>query len=502
MVSWKLTIEDDEGQKALMPLVGNEYSLGRDSQNAVHLPERNISRKHATLKLNGDARWHLVDHDSYNGVYVNGQRVAGEAPLSHADLIQLGDYRISLHAEGDSTTKMDTIPPAPAVRPDRFVVLVGPNPGVEFPLDGGGEMAIGRAEECSISINHPSVSRVHARLQKLPNGRYEVIDQGSANGLRVNGVDLARKVLESTDLLELGDVKMRFLERGQLIRPGAADVSQQLPATSSAELSGSGPLSNAPGAYSGDVGAPSGGGIATKVVIGLVLAGAALGAVLALRPKDPVPADVKPATSIATPVPADDPGAALLADAQKAGDAADYPLMLQKLGELSQSFRDSKRAEVSKLYDKWAETSIEKAKLRKDKEEARALLGPVAKSEGVSIDLRNAANEALKKLPGVAIATPGTATTNAPEPPPAHPRGDPPPDKTSKTAKPPGESGAAPGDVVTEDGRKKEKARLDSRVGSGKASVGEIRMLKALCQSDGDKACVGRANAALQKGAE
>ena len=64
MVSWKLTIEDDEGQKALMPLVGNEYTLGRDSQNAVHLPERNISRKHATLKLNGEARWHLVDHDS------------------------------------------------------------------------------------------------------------------------------------------------------------------------------------------------------------------------------------------------------------------------------------------------------------------------------------------------------------------------------------------------------------------------------------------------------
>jgi ABC transport system ATP-binding/permease protein len=503
MVSWKLTIEDDQGQKALMPLVGDEYTLGRDSTNAVHLPERNISRRHATLKLTGEARWSLVDHDSYNGVYVNGQRVAGEATLSNADLIQLGDYRISLQAEGDASTKIATIPPAAAVRPDRLVVLVGPNPGVEFPLDGGGEVAIGRAEECAVSINHPSVSRVHARIQKLANGRYEVIDQGSANGLRVNGVDLARKVLEAGDMIELGDVKLRFLERGQQLRPGAADVSQQLTVASSTspELSGSAHVSGAPGAYAGDVAAPSGGSIVTKVVIGVVVAAVAVGGLLALRPSDPAPTtgDPKaPPSAAPSASVADDPAAKTLAEAQAAADANDFTTMLAKLDELPPAFKDSKRVETSKLYAKWAEATIAKAKATKDPAEAKTLLGSVAQSDYAPLDQRNSARDALAKLP--ADKTAATATTRS-DPPPATTKSDPAPAKTtSKTASGDGTIGAD--DVLSEEKRKRAKAGLEGRVASGKASTGEIRMLKALCQSDGDKACVARANAALAKGAE
>jgi ABC transport system ATP-binding/permease protein len=504
MVSWKLTIEDDQGQKALMPLVGDEYTLGRDTTNAVHLPERNISRRHATLKLLGDARWSLVDHDSYNGVYVNGQRVAGEATLSHADLIQLGDYRISLQAEGDASTKIATIPPAAAVRPDRLVVLVGPNPGVEFPLDGGTEVAIGRAEECAVSINHPSVSRVHARVQKLSNGRYEVIDQGSANGLRVNGVDLARKVLEAGDMIELGDVKLRFLERGQQLRPGAADVSQQLTVAggSSPDLPHS-PLSGAPGAYAGDVSAPSGGSIATKVIIGVVVAAVAVGGLLALRPSDPATTTGDPkAPPSATPSASavDDPAAKTLAEAQAAADASDYATMLAKLDELPPAFKDSKRVETSKLYAKWAEATIAKAKATKDTTEAKTLLGSVAQSDYAPLDLRNSAREALSKLP--ADKTAATATAAHSDPTPASTKSDPTPAKTaSKT--PSGDGGGiGVDDVLSEEKRKRAKAGLENKVASGKASTNEIRTLKALCQSDGDKACVARANAALAKGAE
>lgn len=504
MVSWKLTIEDDQGQKALMPLVGDEYTLGRDATNAVHLPERNISRRHATLKLLGDARWSLVDHDSYNGVYVNGQRVAGEATLSHADLIQLGDYRISLQAEGDASTKIATIPPAAAVRPDRLVVLVGPVPGVEFPLDAGPEVAIGRAEECAVSINHPSVSRVHARVQKLANGRYEVIDQGSANGLRVNGVDLARKVLEAGDMIELGDVKLRFLERGQQLRPGAADVSQQLTvAGSSPELSGSVHLSGAPGAYAGDVAAPSGGSIATKVVIGVVVAAVAVGALLALRPSDTptTNADPKaPPSAAPSASAAEDPAAKMLAEAQAAADAGDYTTMLAKLDQLPPAFKDSKRVETGKLYAKWAEATIAKAKATKDTAEARTLLGSVAQSDNAPLDLRNSAREALSKLPADKTApTATTATTTTTTATPATTKSDPTP---AKTAKPGSDANIGVDDVLSEEKRKRAKAGLESKVASGKASTTEIRTLKALCQSDGDKACVARANAALAKGAD
>jgi pSer/pThr/pTyr-binding forkhead associated (FHA) protein len=53
----------------------------------------------------------------------------------------------------------------------------------------------------------------------IDKGRYEVIDQSSANGIRINGVDLNRGLLEAGDALELGDVRLRFVGAGKIFRP-------------------------------------------------------------------------------------------------------------------------------------------------------------------------------------------------------------------------------------------------------------------------------------------
>ena len=39
---WKLTIEDDEGKRTPLPLMRDEYSIGRGEENTVRLTERNI----------------------------------------------------------------------------------------------------------------------------------------------------------------------------------------------------------------------------------------------------------------------------------------------------------------------------------------------------------------------------------------------------------------------------------------------------------------------------
>ena len=46
-----------------------------------------------------DSPFLLEDMNSYNGVYVNGLRVAQPQKLQHGDLIQIGDYRIVLQDE-------------------------------------------------------------------------------------------------------------------------------------------------------------------------------------------------------------------------------------------------------------------------------------------------------------------------------------------------------------------------------------------------------------------
>ncbi|HEX9620704.1 MAG TPA: FHA domain-containing protein, partial [Polyangiaceae bacterium] len=221
----KLSIEDDQSSKTEFALTRDEYSLGRADGNAVRLTERNISRHHAKLVRNG-AGWVIQDLSSYNGCFVNGERVRESAPLRDGDLLQLGDYRLALvdeaadSSDGDKDTwrRSNTL----VDQPDRLVMLVGPTPGSEFPLRPG--MLIGRGDECDISINHASVSRVHAELRGLGDGRFEIIDQNSANGVRLNGVELERALIDARDNIELGDVVLRFIPAGQIYRPGADEA--------------------------------------------------------------------------------------------------------------------------------------------------------------------------------------------------------------------------------------------------------------------------------------
>jgi DNA-binding winged helix-turn-helix (wHTH) protein len=48
---------------------------------------------------------------------------------------------------------------------------------------------LGRSESCAITVNLPTVSRIHARIE-MQHDRYMIFDEGSANGTFVNGIRL------------------------------------------------------------------------------------------------------------------------------------------------------------------------------------------------------------------------------------------------------------------------------------------------------------------------
>src|SRR5215468_3370358 len=219
----KLSIEDDQANQTVVDLSRDEYTIGRDVANTVRLTERNISRKHALLRKNG-AGWVVKDLTSYNGCFVNGGRVAGERGLKHGDLLQLGDYRLELIDEDaaarlDPESKTATIPgrPSQTIRelPNRLVMILGPAVGASFPLLDK-QLVIGRGEDCDLPINDTSVSRIHAEIHLLEGGKYEVLDRDSSNGVRVNGVELKRAILDAGDVVELGDVQLKFVPAGQV----------------------------------------------------------------------------------------------------------------------------------------------------------------------------------------------------------------------------------------------------------------------------------------------
>lgn len=375
---WKLSIEDDQANQTVVDLVRDEYSVGRDVDNTVRLTERNISRKHASLRRDASA-WIVKDLASYNGCFVNGVRVSGEHPLKHGDLLQLGDYRLeliddSIVARPDPESKTATLPgrPSQTIRelPNRLVMIFGPAVGASFPLLDK-RIVIGRGEDCDLPVNDTSVSRVHAEIHSIEGGQYEVLDRDSSNGVRVNGVELKRAILDAGDVVELGDVQLKFVPAGQVFHP------QEPPP--------GGPRRHSLEPGVGDH-VPANGGRTRAVAIIAVVAALGVIGVVAMRRGDDGPA--------AGSLPEVNPAAKALDEAKDLLSHGDIEGALRKSQEVPEDSNLRESTVFKEIQTKWADGVFEQASKESDRTRKRSLLDLIAKSPDVgSMQRKRAANE-------------------------------------------------------------------------------------------------------------
>ncbi len=477
---WKLTIEDDEQKQISLPLVHNEYAVGRDDSNEIRLTERNISRKHAVLKKNGDG-WVVRDLESYNGTYVNGGRVAGEQHVVHTDIVQLGDYRLEFHDEGklQPAVPEQTATPAalaPHHRPDRFVVVVGPQPGQEFYLDRE-HFSLGRSEEADISVNHSSVSRIHAELFAVGNGRYEIIDKGSANGIRINGQEVRRGFIEAGDALELGDVRLRFVGAGKTFRAGF-DRSQALPIVTAMELAGVKGPAKAP---------PPTSGILKMVGVGALLGVLGVGAAAAYVATRPP--KVQPSGS--PTVQAEDAGVALLEDAKALDSAGEVVKAHDKIGQIPEGSAALKDDAVAEIEGKWADKIFKEADDAGDDTQKRVeLLWKIATTPTVDETRRRKASALLKEVGVEVPEDPKELKPGAPMP-----TGfvRPVPRPTAST------SARAPGTPDREAIEKPKNKMQDLQARMPTLGKTDLLLLIGLCQQEGNMACAQAASKRLSE---
>jgi pSer/pThr/pTyr-binding forkhead associated (FHA) protein len=272
---FKLVIQDDEGKTTVVPLIRDEITIGRKEGNTIRLTERNVSRRHARI-LRSDNEVQIEDLGSYNGIRVNNARIAERVSLRISDQVQIGDYKLYLKAEGveqvdDARTmpieRIDTPPaemaavvppgtspsaiptsPMPAqVRPQSPAMAVADTDPAGRPVATAAQVAaltapagygklivtssnfaakeldltrpqmiIGRTDENDLVINHRSISRNHAKVTRDPETqRYTISDLQSSNGVRVNGQDYGKVELRRGDVVDLGHVRLRFVEPGE-----------------------------------------------------------------------------------------------------------------------------------------------------------------------------------------------------------------------------------------------------------------------------------------------
>jgi len=232
---------------------GREYSVGsrplsfgRDAGSDVVVSGSEVSRQHAEIRNEPDG-YILVDI-SVNGTYINGERIGKTHLLARADVIRIGNDEFRFYADAaspaspkpapespappdnpppppegaarrlsdtmhgvpeDEPTRRDT-PPSPEAAPLASLLFrSGDFKGRRLPIKVP-VVNIGRGDYNDIVLGDPSVSTMHAKLQRRE-AVWILTDLGSTNGTFVEGERLSGETpLSPGTTLRFGDVTALF----------------------------------------------------------------------------------------------------------------------------------------------------------------------------------------------------------------------------------------------------------------------------------------------------
>jgi len=178
------------------PLEGRALTLGRDPANDIVVDDLVVSRRHAQLQP-ADGGYEIVDVGSANGLTFQGERVPRKL-LAAGDVLWIAQavsltYRTAPEAE--EAVETSTVSRTLDLR----------QPAV---------LTIGRDPQSNVALDHPAISRSHARITPAAEpGSYVIEDAGSSNGTFVNGERIAPgqpRPLHTGDVINVGPIKFVF----------------------------------------------------------------------------------------------------------------------------------------------------------------------------------------------------------------------------------------------------------------------------------------------------
>jgi DNA-binding NtrC family response regulator len=115
-------------------------------------------------------------------------------------------------SEGKTTEAIDVVrDEALDLRSYRLTVVEGPNAGAEIALDIARptRVLVGQSTACQLVLDDSMVSRRHAAVDLHGHG-VKVVDLGSTNGTRINGVRVMEAMLEPGDRMAIGGTTLRL----------------------------------------------------------------------------------------------------------------------------------------------------------------------------------------------------------------------------------------------------------------------------------------------------
>jgi predicted component of type VI protein secretion system len=225
-------------------------NIGRAEDMHIVIDNVSVSRRQAQIRLQDDGSWAVQDLGSSNGTFLNGQRLTGAERLKRGDEISFGKY--SLFFESAIAEPVGEAEPAwngktgevsetfymnaedverlqHAVALKRRAQLQWEARGKSgtFYLDGPAAL-VGQSILCDARV--PAGPKHHLLVTRNKFG-FEIRNLSRWRRMRVNGWVLAQSLLRSGDTVEIGGLRLKFLDDltpQAAHRPTAAEPAESL----------------------------------------------------------------------------------------------------------------------------------------------------------------------------------------------------------------------------------------------------------------------------------
>jgi pSer/pThr/pTyr-binding forkhead associated (FHA) protein len=221
----------DKGTEVIL---GDEIiTFGREKTCQVVLAQQAVSRAHARISRDGSL-YFLEDLGSAYGTQINGHSLPkGEKRLlRNGDVIAIAQFDVTFDRvtsitkqqgkAGESTEQVARQVVKDVMRglagggeTPYFRVMNGPKEGQRIELPDATELVIGRDESADLIFKDDLVSRRHVKIRRDWSGTH-VEDLDSRNGIRVNKKKVKQKTLKDRDELEVGGIRLLYLDPSEV----------------------------------------------------------------------------------------------------------------------------------------------------------------------------------------------------------------------------------------------------------------------------------------------
>ena len=212
-------VAQSEGEVLPERVFLKSFRIGRTPECDFQVMDKRVSRAHVEIVFEA-GHWWVKDLHSTNGTYLNGIRVECELLPVQAKLelgcetssnlptfwIGIGEKPLVPESLWQAVETKDKFKaPTEAKSAPTAAVTVR-----SLDSDGRGKekqfretFRIGRAPECGICVDDPTVSKIHVEL-RYEDGHWCVYDLQSTNGTFLNDVKINRELLPSESKLQIG----------------------------------------------------------------------------------------------------------------------------------------------------------------------------------------------------------------------------------------------------------------------------------------------------------